>query len=419
MLIKSGSEQMRQHNSVLVLAALRRHGPLSHTDLAERTHLSSATVSAITVELERAGVLERSEQQPGTGRGRPRVLFSQRRDCGYLIVAQISSDAVQYSLVDYAGRLIDRFDEARFEAVRMDAGRLRGAGPAARFSAQFREALLRLVGRSGIDGRLVMAISISSKGTVDADGHRLLWSPLLGGEEIDFAALLKPDWPGMVALGNETLLVAQALAVGRGAAPEGGALAVVSLGHSIGLGIARVRHHDEVEASAPNFGHMLHAPGGGLCRCGGYGCIEATAGFYGILRTAFQVPPDTIPAKFVPLAEMDKIAQSARAGNRMAGYAFRQAGLALGNGLSRMMSFHDRMPIAFTGPGTRFFDLLRPGIDAGLEASHEVRLKGRPDITVHTDEPRLVFEGHLDRALTGIDQAIAEARLSPQEKRSA
>jgi predicted NBD/HSP70 family sugar kinase len=411
MLIKSGSEQMRQQNSVLVLSALRRHGPQSHTDLAERTGLSSATVSAITIELERAGVLERSEQQPGSGRGRPRVLFSQRRDCGYMITAQISSDAVQYSLVDYAGRLIDRFDEIR----RHDAE------SSARFVPQFREALDRLVGRSRLARESVMAISISSKGTVDADGHRLLWSPLLGGQAIDFAALLAPDWHAVVTLSNETLLVAQALGIARKAPEtgEGDSLAVVSLGHSIGLGIARVRRHDEVEASAPNFGHMLHATGGGLCRCGGYGCIEATAGFYGILRTAFQVPPDTIPAKFVPLAEMDKIAQMARTGNRMASYAFRQAGIALGNGLSRLMSFHDRMPIVFTGPGTRYFDLLRPGIDDGLEPSHEVRLKGRPDITVHPDEQRLVFEGHLDRALTGIDQALAEARLSPQDKRSA
>ncbi|TCL93944.1 putative NBD/HSP70 family sugar kinase [Rhizobium sp. PP-WC-2G-219] len=409
MLIKSGSEQMRQQNILLVLSGLRRHGPQSHTDLGTRTGLSSATVSAITVELEKAGVLERSEQQPGAGRGRPRVLFSQARNCGYLITAQISSDAVQYSLVDYAGRLIDRFDEAR----RHDAQ------STSRFAPQFREALARLADRSRLAREAVMAISISSKGTVDADGHRLLWSPLLGEQEIDFAALLAPDWRAVVTLSNETLLVAQALGIAAKPSTEDHALAVVSLGHSIGLGIVRVRRHDEVEASAPNFGHMLHAPGGGLCRCGGQGCIEATAGFYGILRTAFQVPADTIPAKFVPLPEMDKIAQTARGGNRMAGYAFRQAGLALGNGLSRLMSFHGRLPIVFTGPGTRYFDLLAPGIDEGLSASHEVRLKGRPEITVHPDEQRLVFEGHLDRALTGMDQAIAEARLSPSEKRSA
>ena len=35
------------------------------------------------------------EQQAASGRGRPRVLFSQRRDCGYLIVVVISSVRVR------------------------------------------------------------------------------------------------------------------------------------------------------------------------------------------------------------------------------------------------------------------------------------------------------------------------------------
>src|SRR6218665_2589750 len=107
MLTKSSTELVRQQNSALVLSAIRRGGAASHTELSTRTGLASATVSAITADLERAGVLEKSEQQALGGRGRPRVLFSQRRDCGYLIAVRISSDTVQYSLVDYSGRLMD------------------------------------------------------------------------------------------------------------------------------------------------------------------------------------------------------------------------------------------------------------------------------------------------------------------------
>lgn len=410
MLIKSSTEQVRQQNSVLVLSALRRHGPQAHTDLSERTGLASATVSAITADLERVGVIGRSEQPPAGGRGRPRTLFSQQRAFGYLITAQISSDIVHYSLVDYAGRLIDRFDEPRSHQ----------APDAARFAQSFLEALGRLAERSRIAPDDVMAISISSKGTVDAAGGVLLWSPLLGGAPIDFAALAAPRWKARVTLSNETLLVAQALATRQDEAdPDQSRLAVVSLGHSIGLGIARRDRAGEIEASAPNFGHMLDRADGGLCRCGAFGCIEASAGFYGILRTAFQVPPDTIPAKFVPLGEMDKIALSARQGNRMASYAFRMGGLALGNGLSRLLSLYGRLPIFMTGPGTRYLDLLNPGIEEALGRSHEVRLLGRPPLSIIADEPGLVFDGHLDRALTEMDHVIAETRLGLRDSRTA
>ncbi len=412
MLTKSSTELVRQQNSSLVLSALRRGGPLAHTDLSAQTGLSSATVSAITADLERVGILERLEQKPPTGRGRPRVLFSQRRDSGYIIVVRISSDTVQYSLADYSGTLMDRFEEAR--------GGQGGAGAAAAvsdtrlFTAAFLAALGRLVQRSRLDRRQVVAISISSKGLVDREAARLVWSPVFGTAAIDFAGLLSGDgWDAQVVLNNETLLVAQALmaAAARKAEPPVPALAALSLGHSIGLGIARWGRAGEIEASAPNFGHMLHTPDAGLCRCGARGCVEAAAGFYGILRKAFQVPSDTIPAKFVPLAEMDKIALSARQQNRMAGYAFREAGAALGHGLARLISLHGAMPIHVTGLGLRYFDLMHQSMEEALAQSHAVRIGGMPAIHVVQDEPGLVFSGHLELALQVVDARILAARL--------
>ncbi|MBB3442103.1 ROK family protein [Rhizobium sp. BK379] len=401
MLTKSSTELVRQRNSVLVLATLRRHGALAHTEISDFTRLSSATVSAITADLEKAHVIEKSEQQAASGRGRPRVLLRQRRDCGYLIVVIISSDAVQYSLVDYSGKLIDRFSEDRSHDPA-------GAG---RFVNGVRQGLERILSRSRIERDKVLLISISSKGLVNSSEPVLVWSPIFGSDQIDFELALKPEWKAKVILDNETLLVAAALGAHEENVKGGDfrSLAALSLGHSIGLGIIRRTSHGGHDVSAPNFGHMLHMANGGLCRCGTRGCIEAYAGFYAILRTAFEVPLDTIPAKFVPLAELDKIAARARQGHRISGFAFRQAGLALGNGLSRMLSLTERMPIAITGPGTRYYDLLRQGIEEGLGQSHVVRMEGMPDLRVVADEQILVFEGHLNRALAVIDEDIVVA----------
>jgi len=396
MLTKSSTELVRQQNSALVLASLRRHGPLSHTDIARHTGLASATVSAITAELERAHVLERLDQPAAATRGRPRVIFAPRRAAGYAAAVRISSDIVQYSLADYAGTLIDRFEEARDHAGQ----------PVALFAAALLAGLDKLAERSRLDRAQLLVISVSSKGLVDPAAARLVWSPVLGGQQIDFPALFALRWRAKVFLSNETLLVAHALAGRMGGT---GALAALSLGHSIGLGIARRAPTGELSVTAPNFGHMLNSADGKLCRCGAQGCIEASAGFYGILRTAFEVPPDTIPAKFVPLAEMDKIALRARQGHRMSEYAFRQAGLALGHGLSRMVSLYESMPIAITGPGTRYFDLMQRGLEEGLSQSLEVRLFGAPPISVAPEEATLVLEGHLARALAAMDRGILEA----------
>ncbi len=402
---RSSTELVRQANSVLVLAELRRLGRLAHTEIGEATGLSSATVSAITADLESRGIIERLEQQPASGRGRPRVSFGQSRGCGHVIVVIVSSDAVEYSLVDYSGTLIDRFSEAR--------GR---AEPAA-FVAELRAALDRLALRSAIAHDSVLAISISSKGLVAQDRPVLVWSPLLGAQPIDFGEVLGGDWRAPILLSNETLLVAGALSARRGnarAAGEAPGLAALSLGHSIGLGVARWPTAGPVEVSAPNFGHMLHVPDGALCRCGSLGCVEAYAGFYAILRMAFGVPLNTIPAKFVPVVEIDRIAVQARQGNRRAQHAFGQAGMAIGNGLSRLLSLHGHMPVYLTGPGTHYFDLLRTGVEEGLSQGQAARLFGMPQLTVLADERSLVFEGHLGLAFSLVDRDITQSRPTAQ-----
>lgn len=397
MSVIASTELVRQKNSLSVLSALRRQGSLSHTDLSSFTGLASATVSAITADLERTGLIQRKEQQNAAGRGRPRILFGPNGAFCYVAIIIISSDSVQYSLVDYSGKLVDRFAEQRNVTAK------------GTFANSIVAGMERLALRSHISRTDILQISISSKGLVDTTSATLVWSPVLGNEKINFQEILGENGQVRVTLNNETLLAAKAVAIREnmrdGLAAGAEALVALSLGHSIGLGIAR-RNGDTIDLSAPNFGHMLHLADGALCRCGTRGCIEAYSGFYAILRSAFEAPAHAEPAKFVPVAEVDKIAVAARAGARMPRLAFRTAGLSLGNGLSRLFSLHGHMPVYLTGPGTRYFDLLESGITDGLAQSQAVRFGGMPKLRIRPDESELVFEGHLDLALSAADDYV-------------
>jgi lambda repressor-like predicted transcriptional regulator len=64
MLTKSSTELIRQQNRARILAALRRKNGQSHTELAIETGLASATVTAITQELENENVIERTVAAP-------------------------------------------------------------------------------------------------------------------------------------------------------------------------------------------------------------------------------------------------------------------------------------------------------------------------------------------------------------------
>jgi len=406
MLMKSSTELIRQQNRALVLRALRRKNGQSHTDLAIETGLASATVTAITQELETERIIERTEAPPAAGRGRPRILFKQRRSAAYAAFVRISSDVLQYSMVDYSGTLIHRLEEKRD-----NTGQTVEA-----FAAGIRAALIRLSEKSRVPRDSLKAISISSKGLVADDNTTLLWSSVLGSQQIDMRKTLEADWQAKVTLNHESLLVASALhtSLSRREGKPIRRLAALSLGHSIGLGVVHADSSEVPRAHAPGFGHMIHSHGGALCRCGSSGCIEAYAGSYAILRAAFKVPPKTIPASFVPFIEIEKIAVLARRGDHTAEAAFRQAGTAIGNGLARLISLHGKMPIVFTGQGVRFFDLMRPGIDQGLSASLGVRIEGPPEISHSLDEERLVFEGHLNHTMAAIDRDVIAPKILGQ-----
>ncbi len=405
--MRAGTDDLRVQNRAIVLRALRELGPVSHTEIAEWTGLSSASVSTITAELAEEKTLLRSDRKPAGGRGRPRSIFAMNPDCAFVAAVRITSTAVEYSLVDYCATLKDRFEERR---------PLDETDPVA-FGLRFKTGLARLIGRARLREQDIRTISITSKGLVAEGKPDLLWSPVFEDNRIDFEALLRPDWTARILLTNETRFAAQALGSSGGPDSIFAKRAVLSLGHSIGLGISSHDALGKITSIALPFGHMVHVPDGPVCRCGEKGCIEAHAGFYGILRTAFEVPGDTIPAKFIPVTEIDKIAARARAGDRRAAYAFRLAGEALGIGLSRLYSLYGVMPLTITGPGLIFFDLLEDALRKHMAHNLQVRFGSLPAISFEVEETNLIFRGNVQASLSDLDESVIAKRATKENER--
>jgi len=376
------TEGLRHRNRALVLASLRALGPASHTEIADHSGLASSTITVITSEFLAEGVIEKVQQAPASGRGRPRVLLSLKSDFGYFAFIQISSGQVEYSLMDYRRVLLDRRSIARNPNHKT----------AKEFGLSIRQQLTEFIKRSKLNSTSIKSIMITSKGVVDTDRARLIWTPVFDGDPLDFARLFQSDWTQNVVLLNETCLTAHQVIHRDPSHAVGARHAVLSLGDSIGLGVANLREDGEIEMEAPSFGHLPHHSDGPLCRCGAQGCLETYAGFYGILREAFDAPRHVIPAKFIPLDEMQKIAAAARAGNKMHQFAFRQAGQALGLSLARLFTLMGPMPVHITGPGVSFYDLLKHEVEALLTQNLQVRLGHVPQLGMLADEKALVFE---------------------------
>lgn len=394
------TEELRHLNRATVLGALREMKQASHSDIAQNTSLASGTVSVITGELIQEGAIERIETPPPSGRGRPKVIFGLRPGYSHFAIVQITSGSVDYSLVDYCGRLIDRFARPRLEAENSAEG----------FGHRLRDEIALLAQRSKLAPEDLSALSVSTKGFVDRNQSVLRWSPVLGDQMLDFATILPNKLELPVRLTHETSLVAAAVL--RGSPTTVAQNAVLSLGDSIGFGVAQRNAIGEVEHFAPIFAHMVEDPGGPLCRCGAKGCTESFAAFYGILRRAFEAPNSTSPAKFIPIDQMNRIAGQARAGDRRTGLAFREAGRALGLGLARVFSLYGPMPLTITGPGLSFFDLMREGLEENLNNTLQARLGEATQITFQTDEAQIVFDSNVSETLKIFDDEVVSTRRS-------
>jgi predicted NBD/HSP70 family sugar kinase len=388
---------VRRQNRGLILATLRREGPMSRTQLATATGLSQASISAIGAELIGQNILSDIGEPTPTagGRGRPAVQVSFNRRACHATIVELDVNRARFSLVDYAGTLVDRIETpvtpTLFAEVR---------------PAQFlQERIERLRERNPGAEATLRRIAVSVQGILDRSGDRLTWSPIahVSGESI--VAPLRRAFACEVSLSKRGRLLAEGA---RLLHPELGNLdiATIFIGSTVAMGLSFAARPVAPEEGATEFGHMNHLPDGARCRCGMKGCIEAYAADYGVLRTAYGVPEQAPPAASVPAAAYQELVQLGRGGRRNVVHAFNMAGKAIGYGLARVMTISPPAHVVIVGPGASGFELMRGEIEAALAQSLVCRIQGAPNITVHHDEREPIFQGMLLSTLSDIDQSF-------------
>jgi predicted NBD/HSP70 family sugar kinase len=392
----AGAEFVRRQNRGLVLAALRRDGPMSRTELALATGLSNASLTVIGGELIAGGILVEGDSRPGV-RGRPAVQITFNRVACHAAVVELDVNRVRCSLINYSGAVADRTETP--VTPELFAG-----VPPGDFLVECVRALQR---RNAEEATTLMAISVSAQGVLDRDADGLLWSPIPHVAGASIVARLADAFGVPVTLQKRGGLLAEGA---RLLYPElaDRPLAAIFVGSTVGMGLSIPRGAAGQEVGT-EFGHMNHVPGGALCRCGQKGCIEAYAADYGVLRAAYGVPDRVPPAAAVPAAAYQELIHLAQTGRRNVIHAFNLAGRALGYGLSRLMTVAAPAHVIVTGPGAGAFELMRAEIEWALRDSLVCRINGTPSLTVHHDEREPIFQGMLRNVLDALDRMTIDS----------
>ncbi|MER9655923.1 ROK family protein [Mesorhizobium sp. M0152] len=390
-------DDLRRRNRAMVIAAVRRASQPSRTEIAATTGLSHSTISAISSDLIGEGIL--TEGKPSeTGslkRGRPQVGLGLNPEAAAVMTVVLSLNFLSVAVIDYAGQVIAE-EQRRLDTLTMAREALIGECVAI---------VRRRIEDPDLDVRRVARIALAIQGITDTDARSMLWSPITPQTDIAFADILEAEFGIPATTENDCNMMAVALRWRDPQRYRDDFIAIL-LSHGIGMGLVlKGELFTGTHSSGGEFGHMIHRPGGALCRCGRRGCVEAYAGNYAIWRNARQLGEDTEPVD-VSDADMRTLAASAREKDGPEREAYRKAGEALGYGLGSLFALIDPAPVAMVGVSAAAFDLIEPALreaiaqTAGGQHSESISFDTEPN------ELPLIREGCAMRALTFVDQEI-------------
>ncbi|WP_172328277.1 ROK family transcriptional regulator [Mangrovicoccus sp. HB161399] len=388
-----------------ILGEIRRAGSIARVDLARRTGLSQATVTAITAELMAAGLIEESAALVATGdarRGRPRVGLQIRGAAHLVAGAKVADRTISAAVADFTGQVLG-------EAALPLTAQVQAPADLARDVAAAVEAAARAAGHGMAE---VSGIGAALAGIVDAEAGVARWSPALDARNAPFRAALEEASGLPSFIDNDANLVAMAeLYFGEGKGIDD--FLVVTVESGVGLGIVLGgRIYRGTRGCGAEFGHTKVQIDGALCRCGQRGCLEAYIADYALLREAALRPGQRAGE---PQADMEALLAQARAGEPMAASIVARAERIFAMGLANLVNIFDPQLIILSGELAQH-DYLYDEKVIAMVAGQTVQVGGPPpEIRVHRWDDLMwargaaayAIEGLAARALAGLGEDAA------------
>jgi predicted NBD/HSP70 family sugar kinase len=355
------SETVRQANLSAIVRELHLRGPLSRSELVERTGLTRSGIRAVLGDLV-ASNLVREERAPSLGTpGRPSPVVRPNAWGATVLALEIAVDSLAVALVGLGGELFDSIridrDWERFsldETVKdlAEMSRLVRARPPARDSLiGVGVSIVGIVRRS--DGFVRMAPNLGWRDV--ALGERLIEGlgtnlPVWVANDADLGALAEQR-RGVAQGANHVLFIAGEVGVGGGLIVDG-------------------RPFTGLAGYAGEVGHLPVNPAGIVCRCGSVGCWETEVGETALLTRAGR-PRDG------GRSEVDAVLRDAAMGSPSALSALSNVGRWMGVGLAGLVNVLNPELIVLGGFHGRIHPFIATALRAeldrlALEASREI-----------------------------------------------
>jgi predicted NBD/HSP70 family sugar kinase len=348
----SGADQTiaRKYNRAQILNRLRLQGALSRADLAKQTGLTRSTISRIINDL-CAEKLVHEIDSSQNDRGRPAILLSLNPKSGAAIGLEIGVHFISILLTDFLSTPIWRKHLVLQDNASSD-----------NYIEKAEELIREAFNLAAENDLPLMGIGVSVWGMVNYLDHLIHFAPNLHWRDIP----LEKKWVDLFHVPVYVENDANASGLGEyyfGAGKKIEDFIYLSMDIGIGSGIiSKGRLFRGASGYAGEIGHITIDPNGSLCSCGKRGCLETMAGRHVIEQRYETLSKET---NFT----LEKIIQRGQAGDPIAKKIFAEVGESLGIGIGNMANLFNPSGVILGWSLGQAFNLLLPGIDAGLQKS--------------------------------------------------
>lgn len=343
--IQTGSFQwMKSINKSAILNIIRLQGPISRSEIAKVTRLTSPTVTNIVAELLQSGLVVESDRGESTG-GRKPILLKINGSAFGVIGVYAGAKKVRALAADLEGR-------AGEEVVLPVPPR----PTKEQFVSIVQKAVHQVKEQIQKKGHPLLGIGVGMHGLVDPEQGISIYAPNLYLRDIPIASLLEEVFKVPVEVENDV----RALAIGESWFGQGQGIddfISVHVGTGVGAGIiAEGRLVHGPSFTAGEVGHTTIDAKGPLCNCGNHGCLEAFVAAPAMVRRAREQlqtgVSSSLSDKLQDSADSltgEAIFQAARAGDTFAAEILAETGRYLGIGLSNLVNLFNPRKIILSG----------------------------------------------------------------------
>ncbi len=354
----------KQLNETLILNAIRRHSPISRTDIARMTELSGATVTKFIDNLIQTGFVREDGYDDSRGGRRP-TLLKLVPEAGFAVGVDLGAANLRAVVIDLEAKIIAKIAKK----TKADEGK-------ERILKRIIEIIHQVIDTSGVEREKIKGIGVGISGIIDHQKGICLFCPnIKGWENVPVKRLLEEEFGMEVSVDDSSRMAALA-EHWCGFARKVENFIFIKVGVGLGSGIfTNGQLYRGSRGTAGELGHTTIDENGPRCQCGNRGCLEILVSGPGIIRRAKERLEEGVVSLIERMSAGDLakvtpeiVAQAARKGDKLAFNIMEKTGEYLGTGIANAVNLFNPELVIIGGGISRAGDLFLDTVERTVKA---------------------------------------------------